>query len=550
MQASEMISGTQSGARHSFRGTLRSVEQHFPQWLKQCGLACITYGQKPVPFKFFSFLDQRKAHDSSGQNPIYALALGASISIWLLAIRTPLWLDETISFFIIKGGFSNILSRQGWPGVPAYSYLLWLWTKAMGTSEIALRTPSLLAMLGAAYLLYRSALKLFDRDVAIIAAVIFCLHPVVILESVDVRPYAFAALAICASIFALIHLRDNNSSSLAALFGISAACVAYFQFLFVVLLPALALCFLALKIGHRKILWRQLAIALAAFALASLPVIPGLRYMFRTSGIHGFAQSPTLVELGSTLALRGMAFILLGTIAVAAMMRRLDLRSHAASWVILLCVSLALIPILILYCVSAGTSIHVFVFRYRLVAVPGIALCWALVVSRIDSRMLRLLFCIAVVAASAYHTVRFPAYKRHYTWKYALEFVEKNASADNAPVLICSDLPEANSMPMPVGPAVKDSGLFAPLSYYQLSVPVVPLPRALNAEAIRDASQFLQMAAQQHERFLAMAYAQSYRTLDWLAHSAAGSYDVRELGVFDGIRVLEFRPFSQARPAQ
>ena len=38
-----------------------------------------------------------------------------------------------------------------------------------------------------------------------------------------------------------------------------------------------------------------------------------------------------------------------------------------------------------------------------------------------------------------------------YSWKYALEFVEKNASADNAPVLICSDIPEADHMPMPRG---------------------------------------------------------------------------------------------------
>ncbi len=130
-----------------------------------------------------------------------------------------------------------------------------------------------------------------------------------------------------------------------------------------------------------------------------------------------------------------------------------------------------------------------------LVAIPGIALCWALIVSRIDSRALRLLFCIALVAVTAYHSFSSPSSRRHnYTWKYALEVAEKNASADNAPVLICSDLPESDHVPMPVGAAVKDSALFAPLTYYQLSVPVVPLPRALNDEAIQAGSQFLQQA--------------------------------------------------------
>jgi hypothetical protein len=119
---------------------------------------------------------------------IYAVALGVSISTWFIALRAPLWLDETVSFFVIKGGFSEILPRQGWPGVPAYPYLLWLWVKMAGTGEIALRISSVLTMLGAVYLLYRSARELFEWDVAVIAAVVFCLHPVIVSESIDVRP--------------------------------------------------------------------------------------------------------------------------------------------------------------------------------------------------------------------------------------------------------------------------------------------------------------------------------------------------------------------------
>ena len=75
------------------------------------------------------------------------------------------------------------------------------------------------------YLLYCAARELFDRDVAIIAAIVFCLHPIIIFASIDVRPYAFAALAINASILALVHLRHNNSNWLAALFGLLAACI-------------------------------------------------------------------------------------------------------------------------------------------------------------------------------------------------------------------------------------------------------------------------------------------------------------------------------------
>jgi hypothetical protein len=481
------------------------------------------------------------------QYTIYALALAASISLWFIAIRAPLWLDETVSIYLIQGGFAGIMSRQVWPDAPTYSCLLWLWTKAMGMGEIALRISSVLPMLGAVYLLYRAARELFDRDVALIAAIVFCLHPIIIFAAIDVRPYAFAALAINASILALVHLRRNQSNWLAALFGLSAACIVGFQLLFAVILPALAICFVVAKIGDRKTLWRQLGVALVVFAFAFLPVIPRLQYMVHTSGTHVFSPAPSLLELGSTLTLKGLAAIIVVGVLIAAASRRLALRSHAEGWTILLCTSLALVPIFLLYVLSVGTSIHVFVPRYRLGAVPGIALCWALVASWIDSRALRLLACTTIVAATAFIYWTTPFLRQHqYSWKYALEFVEKNASVDNAPVLICSDIPEADHMAMPVGSAIMESGILPPLSYYKLSVPVTPLPRALNDEAMRDGSRFLRQAAQRHQRFLAMAFAQSYDTLGWLAKTAAGTFDVRELGQFDGVKVLEFKPRIQA----
>jgi hypothetical protein len=265
--------------------------------------------------------------------------------------------------------------------------------------------------------------------------------------------------------------------------------------------------------------------------------------MVHTSGTHVFSPAPRLLELGSTLTLKGLGAIFIVGVLITAGSRRFNPRIRAEGWTILLCTSLALVPSLLLYALSVGTSIHVFVPRYRMAAVPGIAFCWALVASWIDARALRLLACIAVVAATAAIYLTTPFLRQHqYSWKYALEFVEKNAFVDNAPVLICSDIPEADHMAMPTGPAILESGILPPLSYYKLSVPVAPLPRALNDEAMRDGSQFLEQANQRHQRFLAMAFAQSFGTLNWLAKTAAPTNDVHELGQFDGVKVLEFVP--------
>jgi hypothetical protein len=65
----------------------------------------------------------------------------------------------------------------------------------------------------------------------------------------------------------------------------------------------------------------------------------------------------------------------------------------------------------------------------------------------------------------------------------------------DAPAPICSDVPESDHMAMPVESAIMESRILPPLSYYQLRVPVTPLPRAQHDEAMRDGSRFLQQAA-------------------------------------------------------
>jgi hypothetical protein len=476
------------------------------------------------------------------QYAAYVVALEVSISTWLVAIRAPLWLDETISLFLIKDGFRGI-ARQMWPDAPAYSYLLLLWTKVMGTSEIALRISSIPPMLGAAFLLYCSARKLFERDLALMATILFCIDPIIVFASIDVRPYAFAALATTASILALVSLRRNNSTWLAVLFGLSTACMVQFHLLFAVILPALLVCFVALKIQEGWSFSRQLGAALVAFVLGLLPAIHKFEIMYHTSNTHVFAAAPRLAQLGSILTVRGSALILIIGVLVAMRTRKGNFASRPDSWTILLCTSLALVPVLILYILSAATSIHVFIPRYQLVAVPGIALSWTLVASLIDSRTLRLLCLLAMVAVMASISFTSRRARSHETsWKAALTFVEENASVDHAPVLICSGISESDGMVMPSGAAIDDSVVLTPLMYYKLTVPVVPLPRSLNDEAMRVGSRFLEHATRQHERFVAMASEYSYGTLKWLSDNAMTTDDVHELGVVDGFKILEFVP--------
>jgi hypothetical protein len=233
---------------------------------------------------------------------------------------------------------------------------------------------------------------------------------------------------------------------------------------------------------------------------------------------------------------------------LAAIILRSGRKINLRDWRILFCASLALVPLLILYGVSVGTPIHCFVQRHRVEAIPGIALCWAMLFRSFRSSAIRATICVAFVVCAAYVSYSNPFFKRHdYTWKYALEAAERSASADNSPVLICSPFPESVSESdyATVSPdTARDRNYFSILSYYQLSVPVVPMPLLLDGDAIRNGSRFLQEAAAKHERFLAAGNTTSYGILAWLAQNAAETHSVRMLGIFDGVAVLEFVPRS------
>lgn len=477
---------------------------------------------------------------------IYAACLCISISVWFLAVRAPLRMDETGSFWQISDGISHIWSRQNFAlAIPIYYYILWFSTKVLGTSEIALRLPSIVAMLGAAYLFYVIARDLFGREIAAIGISIFCLNPIVVFEAIDARAYAFAALLTNATILLLLRLRSSNSNWLAALFGFASAGIMYFQPLWATILPVLFVWFIAFKVRSAKTVWQQCACAFGAFAVGFVPLIPLLTFMFHSATSHVFTSGAPLMDLLVMLAPGGIIAVVVAEMILAALaLSRPDRKTPYARWKLLFCCSIALIPTLVLFATSALTPVHVFVPRYGFVAVTGIALCWAMLLGSFRSRLVRLVLCGCFVAFWMLYYLTVPAASQHGgSWKYALQIAERNASVDDAPVLICSNFPESDYSAMPLESA-KDSFFFAPVSYYRLSVPVVPLPRSLNAEAIRVGSAFLKKAESHHTRFLAMAAPPSYATLRWLAVKAARTYTERTLGIYDPIRIeiVEFVP--------
>ncbi len=468
---------------------------------------------------------------------LFAALLVCSIVTWMAAIRAPLWLDETVSYWQISGGFSKIWSRQE-VMFPTYSYILWAAKTILGSSEIALRVPSLLAMCMAVWVLYRISMEFFDSSISLAVTILFCVHPSILFAAIDARPYAFELLVLNSAILFLLRWIRLHDLRYALMAGAASAGIFYFHYLFAVILPAFLLVLLWCC-GHELFQYRKhIAYALLAFALFLAPVFPQFVRVFHDRTTHVFSPPPTILSLVETFAPGATLLFFFLAVLFATVTKKFDNQNAEGPIAPVACLLLGVLPLAILYLVSTYTSTHVFIDRYCLVAAPGIALCWGLLLSRINSRVCQFVFCFALVAWSA--RVQFDAPTHGHSWKQAVEAANAANANVSAPVLVCSDLVEADYRPIPSD--ISSTWLYAPLSYYPLHSTVIPLPRSMNPAAEKQINTFLSRAIVGHQRFLIMGYRASSSILDWVDRSTTGSYERKPLGIYDGVAVVEYLP--------
>lgn len=474
---------------------------------------------------------------------LYPLALLASLSIWLLALRAPLWLDETLAYWQVSGGFAKIWSRSAlMPSSIGYLYTLWAAKSILGSQEIALKIPSTLAMLGAVYFLFRAARELFEQDIALFVCIFFALEPNVVFAATDARPYAFALLATNLAIFVFIRWMTRHEMRQAIAFGAAAAAILYFHYLFGAILPAFAIYYLAVRHRSIKADASQLAAVLASFTLISLPLLYRILSLYHTKETHVVQELPTKWIALNTLVPMQTLIGFVAVLFLAALVRKVKLTVADCFPAVLLCPLLALVPAGILIGVSAAASLHLVIPRYFLVVAPGSALTWGLLTSRIDSRLLRQMFCVGLVGVTVFECYSSPNARKHeLSFKRAHAVVNANVARDHAPVLTCSAFIEADFEPLPTDRTSEDA-LNSQFFYYPIDAPVVLLPMSLNDEAKRIAGQAALAATQLRQRFLVVGSPNCYPTIDWLASSSRGAFTTRLLGEFDEIVVVEFRP--------
>ena len=195
---------------------------------------------------------------------VSVILAGAALRFATLDVQS-LWGDEGLTAAIVAMPFGDAMSTipDTESSPPLYYLLVWLWTGALGESEVALRSLSALFGTLTIPVAYAIGAELRSRTAGLMAAALVAGAPLLVWYSQDARPYAL--LALLSGLSFLYFLRGSLWAW--ALFSALAVATHYFA-LFTVVPEAL---WLLLRARPRARVAAAVALP-AAVALAALPL--------------------------------------------------------------------------------------------------------------------------------------------------------------------------------------------------------------------------------------------------------------------------------------
>ena len=474
------------------------------------------------------------------------LTAWAVFGLWVLPIRSSFWLDETGTYWIIKDGLGSLFARaMHWSGQsPLYYIIAWLAHFVPGRTEVVLRLPSLIAMIAAAWLLHKLAVRLFDAETGRFAVLVFVCSEQVAFAAADARPYALAMLLLIASAWMLVCWLDSGRLLYGAGYVFLAALTVYAHVLLAIALAGHAIYAWYRSRGASAV--RPVAV-LAAFFLAGLlclPLAPQLLAMYRARGSHAFAGAPNISEFLAALAPPLLAApvglgLLFGWLSYARRSSKGDkiVLTHRDG--VILAASWALLPLTTLYLFSVFARSDLFLPRYYVSAAPGLALLfgWCMrAAGKIPSRPL------AAAALVTCATVSFGSWQHgDADWAGAMAKVRALTAGGDTPVLVASGFLEATDPDTLTTPGLREV-LFAPLALYPSGGKLIGLPIRLDDKSAAYLERMVETDLQHRARFVLVCEWQQNVTYQlWLRGRLASlGFESESQGNFGDVGVFLF----------
>jgi mannosyltransferase len=319
------------------------------------------------------------------------------LSVGLIRIGWPaLWADELATWGMVTIPWSQTwqLLQHTDATLGAYYALMHVWVSLVGTSDVLLRMPSVLAMAASAGLTARLGTRLASPRVGLLSGLLFAVLPTTSRYGQEARPYALVVFAAVLCSLALVRVLDRPRVGRLLAYALATGLLGLLHAIALLLIPAHALVVLA---GHRSVFPRWLVAA----GLGMLPALPVLYLGGQQTAQVAWIGAPTSSSLTAYPA------TLLGSAVGAGMILALAVYAVSTRHPTVLYTSWAVVPVVGLFAASQLTAL--WLPRYLLFTTPAWALLAGTALGR--TRLVRGITGLALVAAigvSAQVTVRKP----------------------------------------------------------------------------------------------------------------------------------------------
>jgi mannosyltransferase len=344
------------------------------------------------------------------------VACVSAVALVLGVIRltaASLWVDETFTAKAVRENLFNPLDQYHW----LYYLGLKPWVLVAGTSEWAVRLPSVFAAMVASGLLVVVARRLVERRVALVSGLFLATSPFLVKWSQQARSYSFVLAAGILATLALLRALERRSPGGWALYGLALSLVFAMQPISAVVLIPAHLVLVAPRraslLPHGLVAPCVIVVFGVPWAFARVKQTPAWDWLPRPS-VESAAR--TMLEVSGVAGL-GVLLAVVGLVLLGRRGRG-ELGLFLGVW--------AFAPFALAYLVSFVKPIYL--DRYLITATPAFAVLAAIAVFALGRRWGPILAGAAIVATAiglAYGYTRGPAGWRGEGWREAVAAVEQ-----------------------------------------------------------------------------------------------------------------------------
>lgn len=457
--------------------------------------------------------DKSAARESLIQWFVFVLTLALVFSASFFF--DPFWIDESVTYWIIKDSFSDVTQRafnfQGQS--PLYYWLLWFWRREFGESEALLRLPSLLFLAGGFTFAFLTARRCFGMSlVAALVTLVVLLSSHRVQLMLSARPYAAGFCFSMLSAFAFMRAFETRKVIWFCTLLLSTTLMLYCHAFFLGFFLVHYLLILILK-PEAKLFGLKWAVLMQLVSVALFwPGMEQLRQLGQRTNVLEFDALPPLMDVVISLFPRSIVVALIATLVfVVFVLRGSTLQKGVTSRPLSIALLLwYVLPPLGLYFLCVFFDVSVFKGRYYVWQMTGLAFGYGLFVAAIRPAKSQTI-ALMVLAAS----VLFQQGGRQWSdegWESALEIARDRRVSENIDLVVQPGLVESRDLNW-LGDAEKLAYLRSPLSYYEREL----LPEILPLKVRTDDEKAYVRAKLPPQRFLLLAYRPDSSLLQFLA---------------------------------